>query len=481
MSSEPAIRPTTLAEKNAQIAAKVRALRARRQQGRQQHPSPLNLGAVYLRNREERRQRKWAAVNFQRERNALRQRKQSFEILMQTKRLIMPIIGMTDKNDVELFEALPRLGKLRKGGKKPISGKAPGQDLDYFRVDFEPEYARLTTNFTDLYGDEPTIFEDVFMAGETVADAFPTWMEDYTATTLLHRCDGQNQVTHWQDGAYSHDTIPCVRTLGQTCQCKQTGKLRIILRDLFEETGVFGWFEVVTHSKHDIIHLHSMLHWVGRRAGSLALVPFVLGRSPREITRPSGNGKRAKTTKSLLYLYVAPDYMQGVLLGAGQGDPALTAPDHAPLAIEAGNSVETVSPDTDPEQGDALTRLAEIDPLPPGPEGGSKIEETGEDTGGHWTKTQRLSDFITWTLEQSLSLKDTQAALGVSALKDYTGTEKEAADAVRAFVAQKIDGPEPDDDPLNDDASDTGDATEAESPKQPALLDLPEQDTTYQE
>lgn len=456
-----------LEEYKAATAEKVRQMRLQRKQERAQHPSALSptLATAYTDNKERKRQRRIRAINFQRERDERQQERQArpftFEMLLKIKRLTMPIIGMTDQNDVELYEALSRLGNLRKGGVKPVSGKAPGKDLDHFRVTFEPEYAHLGDTFVQLYGNEPDRFEDVFMAGDTVADAYPTWMEEHGASTLKHRCDGQTQVLRWEDGDYCHDKIPCARLSGEGCKCKQIGKLRIILRDLYEETGVLGWFEVKTHSKHDIIRLHNALTLVAKKAGALTSVPFVFGRAPRTITRPNGSN-RAKTEKSLLYLHAEPEYMKAALPGNGDAQ-ALPESDDDLLTIEAGESVEAEIVEDDP-----LARLAETDPLPPElsePLSDPLLAPDDSKTATHWTKIDRLSDFITWTLEQGLSLQDTLDALDVDALDTYTGTEKEAADTVQAFVAQKVDA---------DSIEEADTDTDQPDSEQPSLFEEPD-------
>lgn len=225
----------------------------------------------------------------------------------------MPIKGLTD---VHQFGAgLPRLGTLYKGDEKPETGNRPGKDLKHFRFEPEPQFEYLAPLWEELYEKQPTEFSPVFLFGNTADEAFETWLEEWSATGLQHRCDGEMQ-TRWYDrsiGEYSVARIACETP---QCQCKRTGRLRLVFPDFVETAGVMGYVAMTTHSIHDILTLHRYLADIARMYGKLEGVPFVFGRAAREVSAPKPNdpGKRIKTTKSLLYMHVLPDFTREQLV-----------------------------------------------------------------------------------------------------------------------------------------------------------------------
>lgn len=243
----------------------------------------------------------------------------------------MPIKGLTKDTQAQVI----RLGKLRKGAPKETN--RPGRDLEYFRVTFEPEYEFLADAFAALYGDKPDRFENIWLLQPDIDDAFPTWLEQWQGAQLVNRCDGEYKVTHWDS---QHNIMNTFKT-ACTCDpkdraCKQVGRLNVVLGDLMQETGIFGVFTVETHSVHDILSLYGCLETIKNVYGRIHGVPFTLGRSKKQITRPvtdkngKPNGKRAKMTKSLLYLTIGEEFakeeMVAILSGAKPA-PALLSGD----------------------------------------------------------------------------------------------------------------------------------------------------------
>lgn len=98
--------------------------------------------------------------------------------------------------------------------------------------------------------------------------------------------------------------------------------------DFIEASGVLGYVAITTHSIHDILTLHRYLSDVAQMYGKLEGVPFVFGRAKREVSapKPKETGTRMKTTKSLLYLHVLPDFTREHLARrlAAVDTPALT-------------------------------------------------------------------------------------------------------------------------------------------------------------
>ena len=224
----------------------------------------------------------------------------------------MPIKGLTDQDTIHNGSQLPLVARLFKGAEKTPS--KPGKDLDHFRIVFEEEYQHLEPVFHELFTEQPDEFDSIRFMGNTVDDVFPTYMEEWNASqTLLHRCDSEYQVQYWNEAIdmYSTAKIPCA---GDACGCVRTGRLTFILPEFTDATGVFGAFMITVHSIHDILTLHGRLRLLQQQFGSLQAMDFRFGRAKKQISRPNGKGKRAKMTKSLLYIEVAPEYARNVLL-----------------------------------------------------------------------------------------------------------------------------------------------------------------------
>jgi hypothetical protein len=225
----------------------------------------------------------------------------------------MPIQGLTDK---QAFGAgLPRLGTLYKGDAKPEGQNKPGPDLSYFRFEPESEFAHLAGLFAELYGAQPDCFDNVFLAGSTADEVFPTWMEEWTATKLVHRCDGHTQIAHWDGQQTQRTEITCAQKNDKGCKCGEIGRLKLLFPDLMEATGILGYIACATHSIYDIMRLHRYLSDLEVLRGGLGGIPFTFGRAPKEVSVPNPKkGGRMNITKSLLYLHANPEFVRGVLL-----------------------------------------------------------------------------------------------------------------------------------------------------------------------
>lgn len=189
--------------------------------------------------------------------------------------------------------SFPLIGKLRKGGVRPESGKQPGKDLTYFR--FDTDDAHAMQRFAAAYGNEPAQV-NVFLPHQTAAANFSCWQEAYVAGGLTHRCDGETCVI-WLDGTkYRTDPKPCPGG------CKEVGRLMVIIPELQR----FAYVTVETHSINDIIRLQENLQAVEFLRGDLRGIPFILKRTPVEISTPTADGKRSRREKWLLSIEVDP-------------------------------------------------------------------------------------------------------------------------------------------------------------------------------
>ncbi len=206
-----------------------------------------------------------------------------------------------------------RIATLRKGGEK--GSNRPGQDLDHFRlVPVDPKDTALVEAFHAEYGKQPNHIE-VYLPHASASENFQAWMEEYSASQLVHRCDGEQ--------VYAYNALGELAPTGERCPyaagrertsrnpgCKQVGRLEVIIPALVTQAGRFGIVTVATTSIHDIIGLSQTLEFFERMAGGdLRGTTFVLSRVPREISTPKPDGTRARRPKWLLSLQPASQWV----------------------------------------------------------------------------------------------------------------------------------------------------------------------------
>lgn len=262
----------------------------------------------------------------------------------------MAIQGITDR-----AAAFPEIAQIRKGAPK-TDPKKPGPDLDYFR--FVTPDASLQSAFAAAFGDKPQ--EIRFISPfNTSAEVFEAWREEYTASSLKHRCDGVTVVrSQLPNGTYTDVPKPCPGG------CKQVGRLKIVVPLLKR----LGFVTVHTTSIWDILTIHQNLTALEMLRGSLRGIPLILRRVKRAISTPSGNGQRARREKWLLTIEAAPDWV-ALELDAIQRQALPTASE--PLMLTAGDMVK---PDADGEENDEIEMLC-------APETAAAIESLWPDYG----------------------------------------------------------------------------------------------------
>ena len=259
----------------------------------------------------------------------------------------MPIKDLT----YDQTGSLPVIARLYKGDPKPDAFR-PGKDLNHFRIKFEERYEEYRPLWEEMYGEQPDSFENVYLVGKTVEDAFPTWMEEWDAKAMLHRCDGETQVM-WHNPStleYEHTHVICANT----CNCKRTGSLSLFFFDFFAATGVLGCVAFSTHSTNDILQLHRYLAFLQGKGFALDSIPFEIGRSDKKISARiedrDGNAKRMRVSKSLLWIHVEPEFMRDYVLPAMQRVDALPSGTPSPTVIPAiiENTTEAPPPEYTP-------------------------------------------------------------------------------------------------------------------------------------
>jgi len=257
----------------------------------------------------------------------------------------MPIKSVEQKIiDRGVLGNFPRAGKLRKGAEKTERGA--GRDQDHFRLTLETPYEHIRPAFEALYGNQPQEFHNVLMAADSPEQAFQYWNEQWAHARLLKRCDEETIVLHWEENGikpdYSTEPLAC------TCDplkrdCKQHGRLDIVLPELYQATGEWVKFTVETTSIYDVIALRSymtMAEAFMQKLTGVAFwsVPFTIGRAMRDVP-VTINGKRSIKAMSLLFVKIEPEFNQQVftpmLMRPAQLLLAGVNPETGELPIEA--------------------------------------------------------------------------------------------------------------------------------------------------
>jgi len=313
----------------------------------------------------------------------------------------MPIIGLTQDTKA-IAEGLPIIGKLRKGS--PKSSNKPGKDLDHFRFTPNAEYIEMGAQdaFHDIYGKTPAMFQNVWIVSDDIDEAFSTWLEWWTANeTLQLRTNGVTVVREYKaDLGVNSKPIGYVDSERPVLpveleNCKEVGRLNIMLPELIEALGVIGVVTVETHSKNDILNLHRYLTMVKRMYGKLIGIPYMFGRVDKEISTPGWTKRdgthtgRQLVTKSLFTLHVMPEYVKTVMLPAIKAN--MIAVEAKPQLVASTDEPETPSlaatindEDDEQETGPAMRVITKADrktPIgrTPRTDGSSAIKDEPDD------------------------------------------------------------------------------------------------------
>lgn len=204
----------------------------------------------------------------------------------------MAIKGLTDKQ-----ARFPKIGTIRKGSPKQ-EGKI-GRDLTYFRFDTQDSDAAQA--FVQAYGKEPREI-NVMLPYQQTEQVFPSWMEEWAASSLIRRCDGEQQCLYLNSDRKSYSKKP-IQCAAPQCNCKPVGRLTVVIPELRR----LGYVEVLTHSKFDILGLTENLVAIEQASGDLRGIPFVLSRTRRSISVPMGE-KRVRQDKWLLSIEASPEW-----------------------------------------------------------------------------------------------------------------------------------------------------------------------------
>jgi hypothetical protein len=276
-----------------------------------------------------------------------------------------PIEGLTNRG-----EGLPQIGDIRKGAPKKEGAKRPGQDLDYFRVDFleGEEDAAATWNALGIY--EPRELSIVLLFNE-IDRFWDAWLEAYQAGALLARSDGEKflylrdhktgevivqkgievatgEVRKYTDGEVIHSYTKNKEKVEVIC--KPVGRLRVLLPELQR----LAYMIVHTTSIHDIINISEQLAALKKiNGGVLVGIPMLLKRRPKMISTPREGGKRVRSKKWLLSIEADPIWVKAKLQemdrAALPGNGLALLPETAPEPEVVEGEIVEDNPEHDPD------------------------------------------------------------------------------------------------------------------------------------
>lgn len=325
----------------------------------------------------------------------------------------MPIKNLTDRG-----LAFPQIGVIRKGS--PKGENRPGQDLQYFRVEFDEAEVKARQSFDDTYsksGGKPAAMRVVFPFNE-IDRVWDAYLEAYSASRLIARSDGET-ILYWRDNGNTivknglatvtqtvkiwrrtegknteplevelveGQPVPYIedmvfhRTEKTLVTAKPVGRLRVVLPELKR----LAYLTLTTTSMNDIIALG------GPESGELgaikeicrilnlplAGVPLILRRKPRPISFTKDDGSQSRMTRWLVHIEADPEFVEKALassrhlampvvqlLASGEDDAVISGVDEPEfddeLSAEVDGDVVTVDEVREPtaQEASASERL----------------------------------------------------------------------------------------------------------------------------
>lgn len=294
----------------------------------------------------------------------------------------MAIKGLTDHGAI-----FPQVGVIRKGQPKPDRG--PGRDLgNHFRFDpiDKTGDAGLVELFAQAFPFDAATPQRVrfYLPFPTMDQNWQTWREEWKATALVHRCDGEviqdpptlrGQLCPYYEQRLEMGDDDDEQGLADiTPGCKQVGRLKMVIREL----GRLAYTTFITTSIYDLRDISGRLAMVEMLAAEhdlkLTRIPLVLTRYKTEINYqdPRAKSTTGKTKRDVWLCSVMPDeFWQAGMLKLYAPNDALALPGGAAatVALPDGRAVdastgeippEPVEAAEDPTSGPAVTRAVAV-------------------------------------------------------------------------------------------------------------------------
>ena len=186
----------------------------------------------------------------------------------------------------------PVVGRLWKGGaKRTVYSKKYKKDVQIFGEDLKTHF-RFTSNIKGAVEDFTGLFHNgvvdevpFFFPFDEIENNFDDWCEAYTASRLMHRCDGEHVVLFYDkvSGGYKE---PPAGTMLCSGGCDWVARMSLIVPAFLHRHP--GIVSVHLKGKNEIVQLSSELRFHHHNRGSLKGINFILYRYPKMISSPEG-------------------------------------------------------------------------------------------------------------------------------------------------------------------------------------------------
>lgn len=221
----------------------------------------------------------------------------------------MGIKGLTDRGC-----QFPQIGNIRKGDR---GGKnnAP-RDLNYFRVEFDERETRRASKFLDVYQSQPTEI-NILLPFNEIERVWDAWCEAYVKGRMIARSDGEYFLYLVNPATGAIEVADGVNAKGEKVphrekidnagkiKCKPVGRLKVIIPELQS----LAYLVVHTTSIIDIRNISEQLEAIRAINGSIAGIPLVLRRRPKQISVPKDDGTKVRMTKYMLSIEADPEWV----------------------------------------------------------------------------------------------------------------------------------------------------------------------------
>lgn len=254
------------------------------------------------------------------------------------------IKGLTDNG-----ARFPKLGTLRKGAPKTDRGTVGadlGENFRFSGVDDEIQQDFIQHFDSDVLSDLPPLM----LPYPTVDQCWQAWNEEWSASSLRHRCDGEIvKLIADGDSFIADPTGPDGLPMLCPGGCKPCGYLEVVIPSWQR----LGSVTVLTTSVHDIKNIDGCLRLLAFGYADLRAVRLILKRVKRKVSAPKPDGKgRMRVEKWLLHL--EPDPEQVRALTAWQGTSLTSGDDTKLLMADVDEEAEMDSADDENVEGEVV-------------------------------------------------------------------------------------------------------------------------------
>ena len=221
---------------------------------------------------------------------------------------------------------LPVIGQVWLGEEK--GERTAGRTLlTKFRV--ESQSPRVLEIIKAAYGSLQPELLRIMMIGERVEDIFDPFMEEWTGSRLITKCDRVAVIRRWDPngnngkGSYiNNPDIPCTYPM---CLCSQSGLFEFIILDCLKE-GELGTFTMSITGAHNTPALDTNLRGILKVLDQFTGVPCILRRKVEEKSKTGGG----KVKVGIPYVQPAAGHVRQRLKQLSQNMLGTSLPEEVP-------------------------------------------------------------------------------------------------------------------------------------------------------